>query len=353
MHEFTEEKIPDDHPVVKAVNYQISILCGEDPDDTEYNKDWFAMLVQKPAEKQTMILYYSRAQGTGKSNLMGFMNEYVLSENNVLELTDMKQLTGHFNGASANNLLVVCEEGKEDGKCKDPDVMKNLISSHRLAHRALHKEVEKGKNYAKYVGLTNHKPSGTEIEATDRRHKINQSSEEHVDDFEYHTNFRKLVNNNEAGRIYFNWLAQRDISNFNVWQMPANKIKDEIRRDALRSPLQHVIDICEGQRDDVVIARGGSCNIGVKELYADYQAWSTEQGIKYDYKQLKYKDMLINELGISYCKHGGKWVMELDYDSIDKAFQKILKTKKSIFSEEKPAAKPVDDESDEEEKFVQ
>jgi len=110
----------------------------------------------------------------------------------------------------------------------------------------------------------------------------------------------------------------------------------------MSSALQHVREICENKREIVADLAAEPVVLGVKEMYADYREYCSDEGIqsKFQVKQSVYKEKLIEDLGLEYKQHrvekGRITGFLLNYEQLDLAFQKALKIKSSIFERELP-----------------
>jgi len=109
----------------------------------------------------------------------------------------------------------------------------------------------------------------------------------------------------------------------------------------MSSALQHVREICENRRPNVATDLD-TFVVGVKDLYADYRNFCSEEGIqaKFVMKQCYYKEKLIEDLGLEYKQHriNGDRITGflLDYEELELAFQKALKIKAFAFERDLP-----------------
>jgi hypothetical protein len=224
-------------------------------------------MIQKPAEKQPLIVFYSKKQGCGKGIWKVFVTDHILSEKNVMSLTDMKVILGHFNSAVTDNLLTVCEEAKDEGKSiGDSQALKEMITGKKITTVKKGQEAEKSTNFTKFIINTNWK-NCYDVEPSDRRAQMNECDCSHVGDFDYYARLSKDILNDTVGKKYFNWLAQMDLSDFNPWKIPMTQMKAELKVSQMSHALRHVKEVVEGRR--IEVPEHGV--ISAKDLYADFK----------------------------------------------------------------------------------
>jgi hypothetical protein len=280
MHDFMEEKVSNDDVDVVRINAHLKDLCGGSNEVLAYSQRWYAMTIQQPQRKLPILVYYSAKQGTGKSMWFGFLEENVYGEKQVLKLTDMKVVLGHFNSASTQSQVVICEEAKDEGKSiSDWQILKDMsMGTTRQTTVKKGCEAEKSRNYNKFLFSTNNKRA-IQIEASDRRFVCNECSNEHVGDFPYFKELAKTLESKTAGSKYFNWLAQMDLTSFVPETIPMTQMKEDLKEDSLTTCQQHLRAVCEGKRPFGKITSEGEV-IPHKDLFADYRIWCAEEGIQ-------------------------------------------------------------------------
>lgn len=337
IHDFAPEPIRDDDPDVKGINEHLFDLCGRSKELLEYNQKWYAMSIQQPQRKMPAQVYYSLKQGTGKSMWFGFLEEHLYGEKQVMKVTDMRIVVGHFNAATSSNQMIVCEEAKaEGGSVSDWQVMKDIIMGNKRQTTVKKGcEAEKTSNYNKFIFGTNNK-SAIQMEASDRRFVCNECSCEHVGDFDYFKRLATTLGSKAAGSKYFNWLAQMDLSKFVPETIPMSKMKEDLKEKFMSTSFQHVQAVCEGRRSFGKLGKDGLV-ITAKELYSDYRTWCEEQGYQAKFtKILKYYGEDLVTLGMKkpakhYIDEGRVTGWMFEFDQMDQLFQAHLGLKRSIF----------------------
>jgi hypothetical protein len=337
-NQFSETKVPDDNPDVVRINSHLFDLGGRDEKVLHFLQRWHAYKIQKPQEKIPLLVFYSKKQGCGKGIWVEFLDDYLFGEKNVLRVTDMKIILGHFNAASTSHLITILEEAKDDGKSvNDSQVLKEMITGKKVTTVKKGGEAEKDRNYSGYIANTNWK-GAFDVEPSDRRCVLMSCDISHVGDRKYFDALRAQIHTERAGAAYFNWLSQLDLSNFDPWELPKTELKDEVKIRSLPMALRHVREICEGRRHfGRLIDAKEPWIISLKDAYADFRAFCEEQGCsKATVLQGKYGERIENDLDIlnkqqwlgnGKRKTGFKFI----YAEMDAAFQKHLCIDHSIF----------------------
>ena len=330
-----DETIPNDDADIAKVNAHLFDLAGRHQESYEYLLKWHAYLIQFPAEKMPLIIYYSKVQGIGKGIWATFLTNYILSVKNVMSLTDMKVILGHFNSAVTENLLTICEEAKDEGKSiGDSQALKEMITGKAVTTVKKGQEAEKTMNYSKFIINTNFK-NCYDVEPSDRRAHLNECDVSHAGDLAYFEQLTKDILNHKTGEKYFNWLAQMDLSNFNPWKIPETKMKNDLKVLNMPHALRHIKEVVEGRRLDM----DEHCVLSTKELYYDFQQFCKDEGIMKPVMLKTYKETLANALNLEAKQHrvpGGERVRgyKLIFSDIDEAFKSYLRMKHSILEKE-------------------
>ena len=333
VHPFTPEPMEDDADVACVLEL-LHDLCGREAAVFAYFKAWLANYVQRPMEKMPLILLYSRVQGVGKGILEDFLTSHVFGEDQVIGTTNPQIIVGHFNAAAAGHQLYVLQEMKAEG-LHDIDTLKELTTGTRITRQKKGLEAEKAKNYGKFMIATNH-PDVMKIEPSDRRCVMLDAYCEHAGDHAYYKRLTSRILNGTVGAKFLNYLAQYDLTGFNAQAIPMTRLKEDAKLRSMPSPLLHIKDLCEGKRPQWPDIRGAPRNICAKGLFADYQAWCTEEGIHGKMKAASYKEAIHRHLGFpakpkQVMEEGVRqYVYRFDYDAIDAEFKKHLKSDTSL-----------------------
>jgi len=239
-------------------------------------------MIQRPAEKRPTVIYYSAKQGTGKSWWVLFMTEFVMGEQNVLTTSNPSVVIEHFNALAVNQILTVFEEAKPVGDHGPKSILTNQVfkdmqTNKRITITGKGKDSKKGMNISSHYILTNF-IAALMLEASDRRNVVYNGNCEHVGDRAYFDAMRAQLEKPEVGKKWLNYLAQMDLTGFDVWALPETDIKDRIKERSMSVVLEHIKDIVEGEREIKIPTDGQA--FGIKTLYADFKSYCDEIGIQ-------------------------------------------------------------------------
>lgn len=307
LHTIDDEIVSADDPDIKRIVAHLHDLAGRDEKGTDYWIKHQACMIQRPTEKRPTIVLYSKKQGTGKSLLVEFLDEYVIGEENLLSTSDPSVVLAHFNSLAATQILTVFEEAKPvDNSTKSiltDQKFKDMQTNKKLPTTSKHKDSQKNTNVSSYYVLTNFLAALT-VEASDRRTVPFNNNCEHVGDRAYFDALRAQIMKPEVGKKWLNFLAQMDLSKFDAWALPESTLKDKIKERSLGVVLEHIKAIVEGDRKLIQLPAEGQA-YGIKTLYADFKNYSDEIGIQKAYvkKQHTYKDEIEQALELEYKRH--------------------------------------------------
>ena len=134
--------------------------------------------------------------GTGK-NVFADLLKALLNEKQVYSTNSFTDITGQFNGAIANKILLIGEEALWGGNKKEMEALKDLITSDKLALRLKFREAIQYDNYIRFILLTNNDwiPAGKD----ERRIYCLDVSEREKGNSSYFANLNKIIKNDIDG----------------------------------------------------------------------------------------------------------------------------------------------------------
>jgi hypothetical protein len=102
----------------------------------------------------------------------------------------------------------------------------------------------------------------------ERRFVILGCSAEKKGDFEFWSRVRRVLFNERAGAIIADWLLHRDLTHFNVRELPVNEYQQAVVDD-------------EQTSEDRFIADWDGAELHINDLYNVYRAWCVENQLDY------------------------------------------------------------------------
>ena len=203
----------------KMAEHIRQVICSGSDAYSEYLLNWMAMSVQTPGVLPEVAVALRGGRGTGKSLFVRAFGE--LFGPHFLHLSSGEQLTGHFNAHLAAKVLVFADEAYWAGDKKAESSLKRLITEPSLLIERKGIDAHMENNFTHLILATNNDwsfPAGTD----ERRVFALQVSDERKQEHGY---FGALVAELESGgrEAMLHDLLERDLTGFNVRQVPATK----------------------------------------------------------------------------------------------------------------------------------
>ena len=211
------------------IDVLISKMCRDDIKSKNYLLNWLAHLIQKPWEKPGVaILMMSESEGTGKNTFwQDLIGEMILGENLYYYASRIDDVTGRFNSNRAFKLLTICDELNKSA-FDNKDYMKTLLTSKRLNFEKKNVDSISLEDHSRFVFLTNN-VHPLLLSDTDRRHACYENSLDLVGNREFFNEiYDKVIENPKILRHFYEKLLTRDISKFELRDIPETKFKREI-----------------------------------------------------------------------------------------------------------------------------
>lgn len=142
----------------KSAKYMTLIkegICRGNEEHYNYLLDWMAQAIQQPhrRDKVGIAIAIKGDPGVGKSTFAKIFAE--LFGRTAFTVDNVDTITGQFNGALFEKILVIGEESVWGGDKKQYSILKRLITDDSLNVSFKFKEVFPTKNYLRFIFLTN------------------------------------------------------------------------------------------------------------------------------------------------------------------------------------------------------
>ena len=216
-----------------------NIISAENVELHEYLWKWWAFLVQKPAEKpRTILVLKSTLQQCGKNIITDFIGDKVLGEHLHFATSDLEKILGRFNSPlQARKLIVMNETGMSSGEWhKFNGHLKSLITEGRVAIERKGLETKRLKDFAGYM-VTSNQDAPIKIDIGDSRVVCFDVSSRCRGNIKYFKRLGNILNHPNAPGVVMKYLLSLDISDFDPQEIPATKMKSDIMRDQLPTPI--------------------------------------------------------------------------------------------------------------------
>ncbi|KAI9091430.1 hypothetical protein DFS34DRAFT_670029 [Phlyctochytrium arcticum] len=229
----------DKDKIQPLLNHIKDVLNGGIDEHFNYNIDWLASIVQFPGEKNRTALISYGEQGTGKNMPYEFFSEKVIGRDHYLYLNNLDDLTGQFTSLSTAKTFVLGDEISFAGGYRTNSIIKSKVT------QAWQKLEKKGvdpvmiDDYMNLAFLSNHDDC-MRIEDTDRRYYVKRTSSIHRNDHKYFSKLAATLTDDTANH-FFTYLMQRDLSSFNVRNIPETEEKQDMKIWA-KTPIELFAD---------------------------------------------------------------------------------------------------------------
>lgn len=276
------------------LNHIREVICGGNEDHYQYVLKWFAHLFQKPAELPGTALVLRGKQGTGK----GTMTDYIakLVGQHFLELVQMGQVTGRFNGHMKDALVVHANEAIWAGDKAAEGALKAMITDPQTAIEFKGRDIISVNNYKRLILSSNH-DWVVPRDMDDRRFFVLDVSDRHKEDHDY---FAAIHQQMKSGGLeaLMSELRNVDITDYSPRAMPESTGAGfDMKLRTMDSIMQWLYEVLD---NGVLrnVSQGGSRedtwmnDMPCMEVFGAYRHWCDANRVRY----IKQESLLGREL---------------------------------------------------------
>ena len=189
--------------------------CNDERDVFDWVENFVAHMIQKPGEKPGVcVCFQSDEEGAGKETYWNFIGDILGSRLYFSTSKPEDTVFGRFNGSLKEVLLIKFEEADFETNRKNERGLKALITSTHTSYEAKGENAVTLQSYARIVMTTNNDVPFVVTDAS-RRFMMIRCSGKNVGNSEYWTKTHAALAKPEAKSAYFDYLKNKDISNFN------------------------------------------------------------------------------------------------------------------------------------------
>lgn len=259
----------------------IGVICDHDEPAEEYVLNWFAHLLQKPAEKPETCIVITGKQGTGKTIMLDPIKK-IMGGGYFESSNPERDVWGNFNPLMMSSLLVVLSEVDKRNAFGADGKIKALKTDKEITIRNLNQAPYTIRSHHRFIIPTNH-GDPVFLEEGQRRDMIIKMSAEKIGNRKYFTDFGAYWEKEDNLISLYSYLMKRDISKWVFRDIP----KTEYQRDleGFSRPFldiffewwvaRQVVQNAEVDSEGYLSRFGG-------DLYADFRSWREEFGGKYE-----------------------------------------------------------------------
>ena len=254
-------------------NHIRQYFCRGDQICFEYFLNWIAHMIQYPNVCAEVMIIIVSEQGLGKDMISRFIGSIIgLDYYKVFD--DVSNFFARFNGEQENAMLTVLNELAEGG-----DVIKNhnklKANITRLTTRVEKKGVEPYtvNHFSRYLGFTQNRKC-INVENHDRRFFMLEGDNSIVGNHVYFNNLKKELDDKDFMMKTFSYFGTKDLSSFEIRNIPMTDIKKEQKVNNLSSPLCFIMELFTIQQCD----EQNNINIHTADLYLLYTNYIDTNG---------------------------------------------------------------------------
>lgn len=204
-------------------------LCAGIDEHYEYVLDWNALPLQKLGAKTGTAILVFGSQGTGKTLFFGDLFRQIYGESFYYIANSKEEILGKFNRALGGRLYLHADEaGFFSGYRDESAKLKTLITGTTITIEGKNENSVQLPNYANLVVTTN-ESHAVRLDMDDRRWLVMHPLDTHRNDQEYFAPLAELVNHPATPVLFYRYLVNRDISNFNPRLIPACDVKHSMQ----------------------------------------------------------------------------------------------------------------------------
>lgn len=256
-----------------------SVICRRDRRFYRYLLNWMALAVQRPSEPGEVAVVLRGGQGAGKGLFVRSFGK--LFGPHFLPITNPKHLTGSFNGHLEITVVLFVDEGFWAGDKAGEGTLKGLVTEPNMAIERKGFDVVRARSCLHILMASNSEwviPAARD----DRRFFVLDVDESQAQNHTYFTPIYSEMENGGYQAMLFD-LQRRDISRFNVRQVPQTKGLGEQKLQSLdpvdRWWFEKLID---GEFVDVSSFSSTPWGTVQKsKLYADYVETMKQRRVSY------------------------------------------------------------------------
>ncbi len=279
----------------------------------EYLLNWFAHLVQYPAEKIRVCLVIQGLQGSGKSMLSEYLMKKIIGADKMFITGKTDKAFGKFSDLQGKLLCVLNEaSGKDTFELNE--TLKDCITCDVLQLEKKGIDIIEVIDYVNYIFTTNN-INAVKLTADDRRFMAFSVDNTIKNNKEYFTTLKKDLDNISLMRKFYEELMERDLSKWDaINDRPQTELMEtmkEINEEPIDKFLnyyrENIINYSNDNNDDDDDEVGFIIDpkrIKADFLYRKFKVWWDEEGRKKDSMMTRTKFGAIIKTKVKWVKNG-------------------------------------------------
>lgn len=290
----------DEKLIEPVLHCMREVLSAGNEDFFQYYVRYLAHAVQCPNEKPGIAIIFITPQGLGKDMIHYDFLRRVFGHKLLHRVNDLSAITRKFNKKLEGKLITIIGEIRSYNNELDSEALKGVITDHTLNIEPKGKDPYEIKDFQRFIAHTNNSiPVG--IKPDDRRFVIHKVGKEHIQSREYYNTLAKTIKDPQVALHFFKFLAQMDLSNFDIRDRPTTIAKQELQILTAPNVYRFMADVYKKnwKLTDAKIT-DDEIKIHTTKLYENYSKWIVENGEK-NKQTLKLFKQKLEECDFKEC----------------------------------------------------
>ena len=251
------------------LGHVLNVICSGEAELYEYLINWCAHMIQRPEEKPEVAVIMRAGQGAGKGTFVDPLGQIIGSHYVYADSPEM--LSGRFNGALENKILVFADEAFFGSKAAT-DRMKSKITERYCTIERKGIDSVTVPDFSRIIMASN-KDNVVRIEEDERRYLFLDVSEARKQDLAYFKPLQKQIRSGWLAPQLLHFLMSRDISEFEPRKVPKTKALMEQKIDHLEPAEAWVYHLLEDGRVMVGDDHIWPARMPVKMIQGRFEGW--------------------------------------------------------------------------------
>ncbi len=247
----------------------LNVICAGDNHVFTYVMQFLAHIVQKPTEKPSVAIVLKSVEGTGKGTMLKPLLQIFGCHG--AHINGDRHITGQFNGAVANKLLVFADE-VDLTHSKDADKVKAFISENTVLLEKKGLEAVPIPNYARLF-IASNRSQVISAGLRERRYLVLEPIAGKAQDKSYFSSLHNWIDRGGASKLLHH-LQQVDIGSFDPYKAPVTRGLIDQKMQSMPPCYQFIKEHISAPSPFL-----GEARVRVAELIERYVAWCQPQKI--------------------------------------------------------------------------
>ena len=265
-------------------------LCSDNQIKYSYIRKWLAHMIQRPWELPETAIAFRGQQGIGKGSIVQYLARIVARH--YLELVQMEQLVGRFNGHLKDAILVYANEAVWGGNKSAAGALKAMITDTHQAVELKGKDIITIQNFKRLI-LSSNEDWIVPRDIDDRRFVVIDCSTKFKEDYKFFKEFHAQMSNGGLESLMYD-LVNEDIIDWHPRKIPLLVDGFDLKVRGMNTPHQWLYYALRDSRiiiDDhntTWILRK-SFEVSKHRIYNDYKLYCEEKKEKSEHDGLFWR----------------------------------------------------------------